>query len=160
MEEEGKTDETPQTYDLAGKVIGFAMKVHSNLGPGFLESVYQNALALELRRAGMKIESAKAISVFYEGELVGAFVADLLVNDVLIVETKAHEVQVVNYLTATGLNEGLLLNFGGERLEFKKKFRLPKTDATSAHCVNSVDSVQTRSAKGADRMNKMVRMEK
>ena len=74
------------------------------------------------------------------GELVGMFVADLLVNDVLIVETKAiqtlakaHEVQVVNYLTATGLNEGLLLNFGTERLEFKKKFRLPKTDATSAN---------------------------
>jgi len=88
----------------------------------------------------MKIESAKAISVFHQDELVGMFVADLLVNDVLIVETKAiqtlakaHEVQVVNYLTATGLNEGLLLNFGTERLEFKKKFRLPKTDATSAN---------------------------
>ena|SRR5438132_13293524 len=140
MEEEGKTDETPQTYDLAGKVIGFAMKVHSNLGPGFLESVYQNALALELGRAGMKIEAEKAISVFYQGGLVGAFVADLFVNDVLIVETKAiqtlakvHEVQLVNYLTATGLAEGLLLNFGVERLEFKKKFRLPKTDATSAN---------------------------
>jgi len=140
MEEEGKTDETPQTYDLAGKVIGFAMKVHSNLGPGFLESVYQNALALELGRAVMKIEAEKAISVFYQGGLVGAFVADLFVNDVLIVETKAiqtlakvHEVQLVNYLTATGLAEGLLLNFGVERLEFKKKFRLPKTDATSAN---------------------------
>ena len=140
MEEEGKTDETPQTYDLAGKVIGFAMKVHSNLGPGFLESVYQNALALELGRAGMKIEAEKAISVFYQGGLVGAFVADLFVNDVLIVETKAiqtlakvHEVQLVNYLTATGFAEGLLLNFGVERLEFKKKFRLPKTDATSAN---------------------------
>ena len=140
MEEEGKTDETPQTYDLAGKVIGFAMKVHSNLGPGFLESVYQNALALELGRAGMKIEAEKAISVFYQGGLVGAFVADLFVNDVLIVETKAiqtlakvHEVQLVNYLTATGLAEGLLLNFGVERLEFKTKFRLPKTDATSAN---------------------------
>ena len=88
----------------------------------------------------MKIESAKAISVFYQGELVGAFVADLFVNDVLIVETKAiqtlakvHEVQLVNYLTATGFAEGLLLNFGVERLEFKKKFRLPKTDATSAN---------------------------
>ena len=93
MEEEGKTDETPQTYDLAGKVIGFAMKVHSNLGPGFLESVYQNALALELGRAGMKIEAEKAISVFYQGGLVGAFVADLFVNDVLIVEnlTRLHQ---------------------------------------------------------------------
>ena len=134
-----RIEETPETYDLAGKVVGSAMKVHSNLGPGFLESVYQNALALELGRAGLKVEAEKAISVFYLGELVGAFLADLLVNNVLIVEVKAiqslaktHEVQLVNYLTATGLNEGLLLNFGAERLEFKKKFRLPKTEATSA----------------------------
>ena len=74
----------------------------------------------------------------YEGELVGAFVADLLVNDTLIVETKAiqvlakiHEVQLVNYLVATGIDEGLLLNFGAERLEFKKKFRRPKQQTAS-----------------------------
>jgi GxxExxY protein len=112
------------------------MKVHSKLGPGFLESVYQNALGGELRRAGMKVEAEKPISVFYEGDVVGAFVADLLVNDALIVETKAiqtlakaHEVQIVNYLVATRINEGLLLNFGATRLEFMKKFRLPKTEA-------------------------------
>jgi GxxExxY protein len=128
-------EEVPDRYDLAGKVIGLAMKVHSALGAGFLESVYQRAVASELRRCGMKIELEKPISVFYEGELVGAFLADLLINDCLIVETKAtqtlakvHEVQLVNYLVATGINEGLLLNFGGERLEFKKKFRLPKQD--------------------------------
>ena len=75
----------------------------------------------------------------YDGQVVGAFAADLLVNDSVIVEVKAvqslakpHEVQLVNYLTATGLNEGLLLNFGAERLEFKKKFRRPKIEATSA----------------------------
>ena len=133
-----KIKEVPDCYDLAGKVIGFAMKVHSKLGPGFLESVYQNALAGELRRAGMKVEAEKPISVFYEGDVVGAFVADLLVNDALIVETKAiqalakaHEVQIVNYLVATRINEGLLLNFGATRLEFKKKFRLPKTEAAA-----------------------------
>jgi GxxExxY protein len=133
-----RIEETPGRYDLAGKVNGLAMKVHSTLGPGFLESVYKSALALELRRFGMKIEAEKPISVFYEGELVGAFIADLLVNDVLIVETKAiqllataHEVQLVNYLVATGVNEGLLLNFGAERLGFKKKFRLPKQDPVS-----------------------------
>jgi GxxExxY protein len=87
----------------------------------------------------MKIEAERPISVFYQGELVRAFVADLLVNDVLIVETKAiqtlakvHEVQLVNYLVATEIDEGLLLNFDAERLEFKKKFRLPKTEAISA----------------------------
>ena len=115
--------EAPKVYDLCGQVIGLAMKVHSILGPGFLESIYQNALALELRRAGMRIEAEKAISVFYQGELMGTFLADLFVNDVLIVETKAiqalakvHEVQLVNYLVATNIDEGLLLNFGTERL--------------------------------------------
>jgi GxxExxY protein len=130
--------EVPEEYDLAGKVIGLAIKIHSTLGSGFLESVYQSALALELRRAGLKVEAEKPISVRYEGELVGAFVADLLVNEALIVETKAiqllakvHEVQLVNYLVATGVNERLLLNFGAERLEFKKKFRRPKQQAAS-----------------------------
>ena len=133
-----RMEEAPEQYDLAGKVIGFAMKIHSSLGAGFLESVYQNALSLELRRAGLKVEAEKPISARYEGELIGAFVADLLVNDVLIVETKAvlmlakiHEVQLVNYLVATGIDEGLLLNFGSERLEFKKKFRQPKPKAVS-----------------------------
>jgi len=98
-----RIEEGSDSYDLAGKVIGFAMKVHSKLGPGFLESVYQNTLAGELRRAGLKVEAEKPISFFYEGDVVGAFVADLLVNDALIVETKAiqalakaHEVQLVN----------------------------------------------------------------
>jgi len=131
-------EEAPEQYDLAGKVIGFAMKVHSTLGSGFLETVYQSALALELRRAGLRVEAEKPVSVRYEGELIGAFIADLLVNDVLIVETKAvqmlakiHEVQLVNYLVATGIDEGLLLNFGAERLEFKKKFRRPKQQTAS-----------------------------
>src|SRR5438105_2120804 len=130
--------EAPEEYDLAGKVIGLAMKIHTTLGLRFLESVYQNALALELRRAGMKVEAEKPISVHYEDELVGVFVADLLINDCLIIETKAilalgkiHEVQLVNYLVATGIDEGLLLNFGTERLEFKKKFRFPKKEEAS-----------------------------
>jgi GxxExxY protein len=114
-------------------------EVHSTLGSGFLESVYQNALVWELRKSGFRCEAQKPIIVRYDGQVVGAFAADLLVNDSVIVEVKAiqslakpHEVQLVNYLTATGLNEGLLLNFGAERLEFKKKFRLPKIEATSA----------------------------
>ena len=126
MEEESKE------YDLCGQVIGAAMKVHSTLGPGFLESVYQNALIWELRKAGLRSEAEKPISVHYDGQLVGAFTADVLVDDAVIVElkavqtlAKAHEVQLVNYLVATGFDEGLLLNFGAERLEFKKKFRLP-----------------------------------
>jgi GxxExxY protein len=133
-----RIDEESKEYDLCGQVIGAAMKVHSTLGPGFLESVYQNALIWELRKAGLKSEAEKPISVHYDGQLVGAFTADLLVNDSLIVElkaiqslAKAHEVQLVNYLVATRLDEGLLLKFGTERLEFKKKFRLAKKEQAS-----------------------------
>ena len=125
-------DEEPKKYDLSGQVIGAAMKVHSALGPGFLESVYQNALIWELRKYDFKAEAGRAITV-RRWQIVGAFTADLLVNDSLIVELKAsqmlikaHEVQLVNYLVATGIDEGLLMNFGAERLEYKKKFRLPK----------------------------------
>lgn len=118
-------------YDLAGQVIGCAMKVHSALGPGFLESVYQNALLHELGKAGLKVEAEVALTVNYDGVAVGRFNADILVNRLLIVETKAvqtlsqaHEVQLVNYLTATDIDQGLLLNFGAPRLEYRKKFRI------------------------------------
>jgi GxxExxY protein len=133
-----RIEEPPKAYDLCGEVIGLAMKVHSALGPGFLESVYQSALIWELRKSGFKAEAERPISVQYDGQIVGAFTADLLVNDSLIIElkasqslAKAHEVQLVNYLVATGLEEGLLVNFGAERLEFKKKFRLPKKEQAS-----------------------------
>ena len=132
-------------YDLAGNVIGMAMKIHSALGPGFLESVYCKALAHELKKVGIRFESEKPLNVFYDGILVGEFVADFLVENELIVELKAvqnlvpaHEVQTVNYLVTTGKDIGLLINFGAEHLEFKKKFRLPKLKSHSVHSVNSV----------------------
>ncbi len=122
-----------QQYDLAGEVIGLAMKIHRKLGAGFLESVYQNALVHELGKAGFKTSVEKTIDVYYDDVIVGKFVADIVVNDTLIVETKAisalakaHEIQTVNYLTATGIETGLLLNFGGRSLEFKKKFKNQK----------------------------------
>lgn len=125
-------------YDFCGQIIGLAMKVHSALGPGFLESIYQNALVLELRKSGIVVEQQKSITVRYAGEIVGAFLADLFIGERLIVElkaisaiAKAHEVQLVNYLTATGIDEGLLLNFGTARLEYKKKFRLQKIERAS-----------------------------
>jgi GxxExxY protein len=115
---------------LTERIIGLAMKVHRVLGPGFLESVYKNALLLELHAAGLRAEDEKQVAVFYEGRCVGQFAADILVEDKVILELKAvetlskiHEVQTVNYLTATGLEIGLLINFGGERLQFKRKFR-------------------------------------
>lgn|SRR5262249_29165066 len=114
------------------------MKVHSTLGPGFLESVYQDALMWELRKRGIKAEVERPIAVRYDSQIVGVSTADLVVNDLLIVElkatqslAKAHEVQLVNYLVATGIDEGLLVNFGAECLEYKKKFRFPKQEQVS-----------------------------
>jgi GxxExxY protein len=115
---------------LTEAIIGCAIQVHRTLGPGFLESVYQKALTHELRKAGLRVECEKPIQVTYDGAGVGDFAADMLVEGVVMVENKAvqalapaHEVQVVNYLTATGVEIGLLLNFGGEKLEFKRKHR-------------------------------------
>jgi GxxExxY protein len=115
---------------LTEKIIGLAMKIHRTLGPGFLESVYQNALIHELRRAGLSAESSQRITVRYENVIVGEFVADLIVNDSVLCElkaisalSKADEVQLVNYLTATSRDIGLLLNFGSQSLQFKRRHR-------------------------------------
>ena len=118
------------TCDLAGHVIGIAMQVQSALGPGFLESVYHKAMVLDLTEAGYQVEMEKRLWVVYRGHVIGEFIADIVVNDCLIPELKAintlvvaHEVQLVNYLTITGIAEGLLLNFGSNKLQFKKKYR-------------------------------------
>jgi GxxExxY protein len=118
---------------LTRAIIGCAMKVHRALGPGFLESVYHQALLIELRKAGLSVESERAVPVRYEGVVVGDFAADVVVEGRVILEikaaqglSKAHEVQLVNYLTATGINVGLLLNFGASSLQFRRKYRLPK----------------------------------
>lgn len=120
-----------EEQELTEKIIGCAMKVHRTLGCGFLESVYQKALLHELKKRGLKAVGEVPLRVTYEGIVVGDFFADIVVEDKIIVENKAveslcdaHEVQVVNYLAATGLNVGLLFNFGASKLEFKRKHRL------------------------------------
>ncbi|MDX2082356.1 MAG: GxxExxY protein [Terrimicrobiaceae bacterium] len=127
------------------KVIGAAMAVHRTLGPVFLESVYQRALAVELRREGVAFVEQAPLAVRYRGETVGEFVADFLVEEFLILELKAvqallpaHEVQTVNYLAATGLENALLLNFGARSLEFRRKFRNAKNPVNPVNPVNSV----------------------
>jgi GxxExxY protein len=124
------------------------MKAHRALGPGFLESVYRNALAFELRRAGLEVELDQRITVRYENVIVGDFIPDLVVNATLICElkaisalTKADEVQVVNYLTATNHDVGLLLNFGTSSLQFKRKHRRPALVPESADLLNPVNPV-------------------
>ena len=122
--------DSKNNHTLTEKVIGLATKVHRTLGPGFLESVYLNALVHELRRAGLSAEVAQRITVRYENVIAGEFIADLVVNGNLLCElkaisvlSKADEVQLVNYLTATNRDIGLLLNFGAPSLQFKRKHR-------------------------------------
>jgi len=121
--------------DLTQAIIGCAFRVHSGLGAGFVEQVYENALRIELARQGLEVEQQVAIDVRYGGEVVGSFCADLLVGGRVIVElkaarelTKAHEVQLVNYLVATGVDTGLLINFGPS-VEVKRKYRVYKRKA-------------------------------
>ncbi len=113
--------------DLTGKVIGAFFKVYNRLGYGFNEKVYENALAIELHKAGLKAVKQQEIVVYYDGESVGDYRADIIVNDIVILELKAvrelaeeHEAQLLNYLKATTIEVGLLLNFG-PKAEFKRK---------------------------------------
>jgi len=115
---------------LLKEVIGLAMKVHRKLGHGFKESVYINALCLELAKAKIPFEREKPTPVFYDGHVVGDFTADMVIDGRLIIEAKAieslvtaHSVQLVNYLAATKIDDGLLLNFGARSLQFKSKLR-------------------------------------
>ncbi len=114
---------------LTKKIIACAYTVHNKLGAGFFEKVYENSMVIELRNNGLKVEQQCPIPVFYEGIKVGDYFADLLVNDLVIVELKAvenlnrqHEVQVVNYLNGIGLEIGLLINFGSS-VVVKRKYR-------------------------------------
>jgi GxxExxY protein len=124
-----------QTHELTQQVIGLAMKVHRALGPGFVELVYRNALVHELRGAGLTVEIEKPLKVSSDGVIVGEFSIDLFIAGWLICELKAvrslsedHEVQTVNYLTATAQDFGLLLNFGAKSLQCKRKYRRNKDE--------------------------------
>lgn len=132
--------------ELTEKVIGCAFRVYNRMGYGFAESVYEKCLAIELRKLGLRVEPQKAITVRYDGAVVGDFVTDLFVEGVLLVELKAirtlapaNEVQLVNYLVATGTPIGLLLNFGESGVEVKRKVRVLKT--TPIHPVHPVNPV-------------------
>jgi GxxExxY protein len=113
--------------ELSGRVIAAAIEVHRSLGPGFLEGVYEQALRIELGRREIPFESQKEILVRYEGHVVGRHVLDLFVDEKLVVKLKSvvsfeqvHVAQVKSYLKAMGANVGLLLNFGGTKLDIKR----------------------------------------
>ncbi len=112
---------------LTENIIGCAFKVSNALGIGFLEKVYENALTIELKMSGLKCEQQKSIPVTYRGIPVGDYFADILVDGQVILEIKAakaidnsHEAQLINYLKATGIHKGLILNFGTLRMGFKR----------------------------------------
>ncbi len=113
--------------ELTSNIISCFYKVYNTLGFGFLEKVYENALLFELSKSGLFVERQKPIKVYYEDKLVGEYFADLIVEDKVIIELKAvdalieeHELQLINYLKATEIEVGLLLNFG-KRPEIRRK---------------------------------------
>ena len=124
------TDKNDRKYpesDLTEKIIGAAIKVSNALGTGFLEKVYENALVVEFGRAQIPFLQQEQFQVKYESAVVGQYIADIAVDGRVIVEVKAakqldpvHDAQLLNYLKATGIRAGLLLNFGRAKLQFKR----------------------------------------
>ena len=113
--------------DITEKILEAAFEVSKELGSGFLESVYKNSMVIALRVKGLKVETEKPISVMFRGQQVGQFYADLFVEGKVIVELKAvsalapeHSAQTINYLKATGIGVGLLINFGHPKIEYKR----------------------------------------
>jgi GxxExxY protein len=110
------------------KILGCAMEVHNELGPGFLEAVYQEALSIELASSRIKHEKEKVIDISYKGEIMAKkYIADFICNEEIVIELKAvstlkdeHYAQVLNYLKATDLRVALLINFGAKSLQFKR----------------------------------------
>ena len=122
--------------DITYKIIGCSMKVHNTLGNGFQEVIYQRCLAIELERAGLNFGREVEHSIFYEGIHVGTRRADFIVENRIVVELKAminledaHLAQAKNYVVAYDLPTGLLINFGGTSLQYKKVFN-PKYNST------------------------------
>jgi GxxExxY protein len=120
------SDEYPLS-ELTEKIIGSAFKVHNTIGEGFHEKVYENALVEELKNQGISVDQQKELNVVYSGKPVGSFIADLLIEKSVIVEIKAkqsiekaNEEQLVNYLKASGIKVGLIINFG-KSVEIKRK---------------------------------------
>ncbi|MBI5841395.1 MAG: GxxExxY protein [Chloroflexi bacterium] len=120
---------------LSFAIIGAAMEVHNILGSGFLEAVYQKALEKELMLRGIPFEHKVKLPVMYKGELISEYEADLVVDGKIVVEIKSisrlnsiHEAQAIHYLTATGLQLALLVNFGAGSLEYRRVIKSEKTD--------------------------------
>jgi GxxExxY protein len=115
--------------DLTKSIIGIFYDVYNELGYGFLEKVYHNAMIIELRAKGFEVENQKKLNVFYKKEIVGEYIPDIIINQSVIIELKcveymieSHECQLLNYLKATDCEVGLLLNFGKDPQFIRKIF--------------------------------------
>jgi len=113
--------------ELSYKIVGCGMEVHSKLGPGFLEKVYENSLMVLFRREGIEAKQQTPIKVIFEGEIVGVYCADILVDEKIILELKTvdkivdvHRAQILHYLRATGIKLGMILNFGSKNFEYER----------------------------------------
>jgi len=122
-----RTPFTGKHSDLTKKIIGAFFEVHKELGFGFSEKVYENALVIALHALGLTVDQQIPLTVYYAGQVVGEYVADLLIDGVVLLDLKStkalveqHEAQLLNYLKATEIEVGLLLNFG-PKAEFKRK---------------------------------------
>jgi len=113
--------------DITSEIIAAAFEVGNYLGTGFLEKVYENALKVELEIRGLAVQTQKQVKINYKDREVGLYQTDLLINDTIIVEVKStekilsiHKAQIINYLKATGLQVGLIINFGNPKVEFER----------------------------------------
>ena len=132
--------------DLTHKIIGCAMKVHSTLGNGFQEVIYQRALAIEMRKQGLNFQREMEMTIYYEDENIGTRRVDFFVEDKIMVEIKALIVlddgnlnQTINYCQAYNLPVGLLINFGAKSLEFKRVYNtnhIDNKDYIKKNCLN------------------------
>ena len=127
MDRQDGQDKTMKHEEITKAVIGCAFEVINELGAGFLESVYEHALIIALEQKGLSAQAQHPIKVMFRGKCVGDFLADFLVEEKVIVELKAvkaiapeHQAQVIHYLNATGIEVGLLINFGNPKLEYKR----------------------------------------
>ena len=123
---------------LTHKIIGAAMKVHSNLGNGFQEVIYQRALIIEMKKHGLKFEREKVMPIYYDGHKIGSRRADFFIEDKILLELKAmtklekvHLVQAINYCEVYGMPLGLIINFGAESLEYKRVYNQKHPDNRS-----------------------------
>jgi len=124
--------------ELTHKIIGCAMKVHSTLGNGFQEVIYQRAMAIEMHSANLSFEREKEMSIFYREQHIGTRRVDFLVENKVMVELKAlekiedvHKAQAINYCEAYNIADGLLINFGAKSLEFKRVYNSKLTTSQS-----------------------------